>query len=90
MPQLVGLEGVRKKSLDARFFHKPSQASRLLRTHRALTAASDNGAINVWIDDAGRFRAAFYRHYQTLSSWRGKKKTRLTEWLNIWMPKMEL
>jgi len=89
MPQLVGLEGVRKKALDARFFNKPVQASRFLRTHRALTAAGDNGAINVWIDDAGRYRATFYRHYATLSTWRGKQKTRLTEWLKAWMPKME-
>lgn len=89
MPQLVGLEGVRKKALDARFFSKPTQASRLLRTHRALTAASDNGAINVWIDDAGRYRAAFYRRYQALSEWRGKQKTRLTKWLKVWMPKMD-
>lgn len=89
MPQLVGLDGVRKKALDALFFHKPAQASRLLRTNRALTAASDNGAINVWIDDTGRYRAAFYRHYACLSEWRGKTKTRLTKWLSLWMPRMQ-
>jgi hypothetical protein len=90
MPQLVGLPGVRKKALDAAGFSKPSQASRLLRTNRALIAANDNGSISVWIDDTGRYRAAFYRHYVTLSEWRGKKKTRLTEWLKVWMPKMEM
>jgi hypothetical protein len=89
MPQLVGLEGVRKKALDAQFFQKPSQASRLLRTNRALTAASDNGAINVWIDDTGCYRASFYRHYLCLSEWRGEKKTKLTMWLKEWMPQME-
>ena len=89
VPHLVGLPGVRKKKIDAVFFQKPQQASRLLRTHRGLTAASDNGAISVWIDDAGLYRAAFYRRFITLTEWRGKKKTRLTEWLKVWMPQME-
>jgi hypothetical protein len=74
VPHLVGLPGVRKKKIDCVFFQKPSQASRLLRNNRGLISASDNGSINVWIDDDGRYRANFCRHLVILAMWRGKKK----------------
>lgn len=86
--ELRGLSGVKRKSLEAQIFRRPDQASRLLRTNRAITAADSNGAVNVWRDDAGLYRAEFYQHCVTKASWRGKQKTRLTEWLKTWMPKM--
>ena len=85
MPELVGLPGVKAKSLEARIFHRAKQASRLLRTNRALMAADDFGSVSVWIDDTGRYCAEFY---QPIAKWRGKKKTDLTLWLMKWMPKM--
>lgn len=87
--ELKGLTGVTQKAVPVAWFSSASQVSRLLRTNRALTTAGNNGAINVWIDDAGRYCADYQRYLKTEARWRGKQKTRLTEWLKVWMPKMK-
>lgn len=87
--RLFGLTGI-EGDVDGKIFRRPSQASRLLRQHKAITAASDNGSVTAWREDSGiHYRAEFHQYGIRKAWWRGKQKTRLTRWLEIWMPRME-
>ena len=55
MPLLVGLPGTSRK-IEAVIVDSGAQAVKALRDGKAATAAGPNGAINVWIDDGGRYR----------------------------------
>lgn len=60
-----------------------------LREHRIVSAAGDNGAINVWRDDDGFFRAEAFRYMVTQDSKRfGAKKLALA-WVRDWLPRIK-
>lgn len=52
-----------------------------LREHRICAMASDNGAIEVWRDDAGLFHAHLVRHHVTVKETTAKNRTGLYGWL---------
>jgi hypothetical protein len=88
MPILKGLPGVKAAQLEAPDFNTVTQAMRNLTTHRATTTAADNGAINLWIDDAGVYRGERYRLMSTKSSISCSKKKPLRDWLVENLPKI--
>lgn len=66
---LAGLEDVKRKTVRAPGFDSVAEAFRLLRPQgkwRAVTTASDHGAISLWIDDKGKYRASRYFHMRTM------------------------
>jgi hypothetical protein len=86
---LTGLPGVSQKSIEAGGFRTVEGAMRVIRDNRAGTAAGHNGAINIWIDDAGNFRGAFMQ-FAIIKDWfEGTTKIGLRQWLKTWIPKME-
>jgi hypothetical protein len=52
MPELTGLPGVKRKTVPCKMVRSISAALTVTR-RTATTAANDNGAISIWIDDAG-------------------------------------
>lgn len=58
---LIGLKGTDGKDRPVRFFHNISQALRFLKEDKATTAAGNNGAINLYIDDNGKYRMSLFR-----------------------------
>lgn len=87
MATLVDLEGATGE-FEAVYFSTSSQACSLLKHVRACTAASDTGAINVWIDDEGYYRASFMRNWCERGKIQCKTKKQLKAWLDEWMPHM--
>ena len=59
---LEGLEGLPKKQkVKALFIRNMHHFEVRFRLYGALTAAGPNGALNIWRDDKGLFRAEFMR-----------------------------
>lgn len=63
---LVGLKGTDGKERNVRFFKNPLEAIIFLWEDKATSAARDNGAINLWVDDFGLYRASLHRHLITI------------------------
>lgn len=91
MPRFVGLEGVAGGVIETDEPHARSVTAflkGLTATNRVVSGASDHGAITVWRDDTGMYRAAYCRFMVTRSSITvGQKKT-LKTWLKKWVPVM--
>lgn len=51
--------------MDCFFLKKPIEIKKVTKT-LAATAAENNGAINIWIDDDGNFRCESMRFFQSL------------------------
>ena len=64
MPVLTGLEGT-KEDKEVVFIDNPRRAVKFLLRGYAVTASGDNGALNVWNDDAGKYRCKSMRFLAT-------------------------
>ena len=64
---LRGLEGA-AGAKDAVFVRSATAVILALRCGFAATTARDNGAISIWIDDEGKYRAEAYRFCATTDS----------------------
>jgi hypothetical protein len=82
---LPGVQGGRLKGPMARTVTDFRHA---LVSNRACSAAGDHGAIMVWQDDGGKWRAAFMRYSETLESEIFATKAAISPWLRAWLPKM--
>ena len=60
--QLDGLPGVKRRKVDAFSIYYSSDIEATIELGYACTAAGDNGAINVWKDDAGIIRGELMRY----------------------------
>ena len=89
MPELTGLPGVKRKIVPCKMVRTITAALTVTRKV-ATTAANYNGAINVWIDDAGDYRAEFCRYLRTKGGGAFKIKSALRDWLREWWPKMSV
>lgn len=65
-----------------------SAAMKEIRKGRSITAASDNGAINVWHRDDGRIQCEFMQFRESKSSRKFRKKASVKSWLVEWFPKI--
>lgn len=82
MPELRSLPGTNGKPKTIKeFANSPSGFIRLLKRDGFSTGANDNGAINVWKDDAGSYRAE--RHYRL--SVRDGIITKVLKELKVWL-----
>lgn len=66
--QLEGLPGVKKRKVDAYYINNASDIEPILELGYACTSAGDNGAVNVWKDDAGIICGELMRYCVTLES----------------------
>ena len=64
--QLDGLPGVKREKTDAYWFKDVNDIEATLELGYACTSAGDNGAINVWKDDAGIIRGKLMRYCVTV------------------------
>lgn len=91
MSTLVGLAGVSSDSVEA--IHVTSRTSALKHLRggaRAVTAAGDNGALNVWIDEDGMYRCSFHRFLSTKNHGTWKYLASVDAWLREWWPRMKV
>lgn len=64
--ELEGLPGVKKRKIDAYPINNTSDIEPTLELGCACTSAGDNGAINIWKDDAGIIRGKLMRYCVTV------------------------
>ena len=88
MPRLSGLPGTQRDQ-EAVYVTSPTGAIRALRGKLAATAAGDEGALNVWRDDAGAYRCEFQRYWVTVDHQTYRTLREVREWLTAWLPKMD-
>jgi hypothetical protein len=88
MGALTGLPGTNGKPRDVAFFRSVAGALNLLARDRATTTAGDEGAINIWLDDAGEYRGCRSRYMQTMAEIVVPTKAQLKRWLIDELPKI--
>lgn len=59
-----------------------------LRSGNAVTASGDDGAINVYRDNAGEFRCIFCQFRVRIKSETFRHLAAVDEWLREWFPKL--
>lgn len=88
IPILEGLPGTTSdKEFD--FFRSPDGALKILRAGRAAVASETNGAINVWKDDDGNYRAVLLRLNETLGEATVGSLKSMREQLKAWLPQIK-
>lgn len=86
---LTGLEGVRRKSVRSVAVYSVSEAIDFLRDGRVITASGDDGAINVWKLDNGKWRCEFCRYRSTVASNDYQYLAAVAQWLKDQWPNMQ-
>lgn len=88
MAILSGLPGT-SEDKEATIVQSVSGVLRALASGKTPTAAGDNGAINVWVDDEGKFRCEFMRWRSTVDAQVFQFKKQVAAWLKVWFPQMQ-
>ena len=87
MPRLIDLPGVNGGCIeDVQWFQTINDCLCLLRTYRAVMTASDHGAIHVYVDDAGKYRAILSRYRVAESEICVSTKMEVRNWLVQYLP----
>ena len=82
MPHLIDLPDVAGGRIeDVEFFDGIDGCLSLLRSHRGVINAGDKGAIHVYRNDEGKFRAALCRYLTIESEICVSTEQELREWL---------
>ena len=81
MPTLAGLPGTDGRKIECEFVGSVTAALFALSKGKPATLAADNGAINVWRDDAGCLRGERHFHKSVRESKRFYSKRELGVWL---------
>jgi hypothetical protein len=88
MGRFIGLPGVAGGVLEGDCAASVSGVLSCLKNARVSSAAGDYGAVTVWVDDEGAYRADFSRHRSSLDEQVFGTKAQLKAWLTEWFPKM--
>ncbi len=86
---LTGLPGVRRKKVKAVGATSVTDAMKWLRAGQIITAASDEGAINVHQNDEGLYHCQFMRYCRTVAETKFTHLGAVQQWLKDWWAKME-
>lgn len=89
MPVLTGLSGTNGKDRECVMVGSFSAILKALRLRLAATAAGDNGAINIWRDDAGLYRCAAMRFCRTIEERAFKTLKEIGPWAREWLGKIK-
>lgn len=85
-----GLDGIKGGAADGPFVKATIADFRKgLRNARVCSTASDNGAITVWIDDAGKYRCELSRYLQSVASGEFDDFGETSKWLRRHLPMIE-
>jgi hypothetical protein len=85
--RLCGLPDARPV-VRAALVHSRTEAIRTIGNGRAITTAGGTGALNVWKDKKGMWRAEFFRQYVRLGELSSRTKSAVYEWLKKWWPEL--
>ena len=89
MGALAGLPGTNGKPRDVEFFHSISRGMILLGRDKVATTSGNEGAINIWTDDEGKYRGCRMRYMQNMSDIISPTKSKLKQWLIDELPKIK-
>lgn len=89
MGQLSDLKGTNGESIDTLFVHAGFEIDIVLRNNMAVTAADNNGALNVWKDDEGNIRCEAMRYCRTLEEKTYKTVEQAIKWVDKWLEKIK-
>jgi hypothetical protein len=81
-----GMEDV-KGTLKGPMERDAVKALKLLKDYRIVSTAGDYGAVNVYINDAGKYRAQFMHYCEVLNDQTFETKTELYGWMQEYFPK---
>lgn len=85
MAVLKDLEGIAAKEIECEFIDKPSDVKKILSKGKAATTAGDNGAINIWKDDKGRYRCAAMQWMRTVEQKDFRDIDQAIRWAAKWI-----
>lgn len=85
MGNLVGLEGIKRKQIEAVFFRSADELSSIIEEGKGATAAGDNGAINIWKDDTGFIRCEMQRYLRRMDSKIYRTISGAKRWATKWL-----
>lgn len=86
--ELENLVGVSKRNIKAAWFDNVTQARKYLGKYRAITSAGDDGAINIHIDDAGKYHCEYTVYRITRNCLSFRTKAGAIEWLKYYIKKI--
>jgi len=89
MGSLTDLENVSQKETQACFFDEISEIKEILEMGCAATRGEYNGAINIWKDDSGKYRASVHRNLSTIDSIETPKIKAIESYVKTWIPKIQ-
>lgn len=89
MPALVGLPGTDGREIECRMVRTVTAAIRSLRCGVPATLAADNGAINVWRDDARILRGERHFYRSVRESKQFSSLAELGRWLKVAIKKIQ-
>ncbi len=84
MATLINLAGTAATETNAVFISDANEVDKLT-PETALTAAGNNGAINVWIDDEGKFRCESMRFMVSLEEQTYSDRQSVRYWIAKWL-----
>jgi len=84
-----GLEGVKRKDVEARFFDKVSEVDEITQKGMAATTASTNGSIVIWMDDDKFLRGEVSVHFSIIDKAVFKTKKQMKDWCKDWLIKIK-
>ena len=87
MPELRGLPDT-AGTKECEFFNSVSRARAILRKGLAATSAGDDGAINVWKDDNGKWQCEAMRYMVTQDSQTCDRVKDIEPWVRTWLKKI--
>ncbi len=86
--ELIGLPGVRRgQKVRAGWAKSVSGFMTGIGSRRAMTFASDEGAVSVWIDDKAKYRCAFTCYLAIKDLQEFTTKAAVRRWLKEWLPR---
>lgn len=88
MPVLSGLPGT-TGDVEAVFILTASEAVEKIQEGYAVTAAADNGAINVWVDDSGKYRCEAQRYCVSVDSQEFNRLMDVAAWVREWLGRIQ-
>jgi len=82
---LTNLKGLTPNPVTALYFKNISEIGKGFRTHKAISSANSNGAINIWKDDNGVYNCESMRYFVRLEHKKFNSLKDVKEWAKKWL-----
>lgn len=87
MVTLINLQGRAAKETKAVFLRTAADVHKIQKD-LALTAAGQNGAINIWISDTGEYYCEAYKSLRTVNTEKYETIDDVEKWAETWIKKI--